>query len=88
MKYLIIGRKFCYANCKGNYVEQTEIKVYRLPRTLEERKIWFTVIAEIVEKIHPITVKRVKSLEKVTSRGLSHTCRGLVDLAKHLISKK
>ena len=38
--------------------------------------------------MHPNTVKRVKSLTKYTSRGLPHLCRGLVDLAKHLISKK
>ena len=30
----------------------------------------------------------MKSLTNDTSRGLSRTCKGLVDLAKHLISKK
>ena len=38
--------------------------------------------------MHPNTVKRVKSLAKDTSRGLSHASRSSVDLAKHLISKK
>ena len=38
--------------------------------------------------MHPNTVKRMKSLTKDTSRGFSHICRGLVGLAKHLISKK
>ena len=81
-----MGSKCCVANCKENYDEQTGIKVYRLPRNLQKKRS-LTIIAEIVEKIHPNTVTRVKSLTKVTSRGLPHTCRGLVDLAKHLISK-
>ena len=44
--------------------------------------------AEIVEKIHANTEKHVTSFNKRYSRGLTHTCRGLVDWAKHLISKK
>ena len=31
-------RKCCVVNCKGNSDEQTKVKVYRLPRNLEERK--------------------------------------------------
>ena len=38
--------------------------------------------AEILRKMHPNTVKRMKSLTKYASRGLSHICRGLVGLAK------
>ena len=30
--------------------------------------------------------KRFKSLSKDTSKGLSHTCRGLVELCKHLLN--
>ena len=33
-----MGRTFCVANCKENYDEQAMVKVYRLPRNLEERK--------------------------------------------------
>ena len=44
--------------------------------------------AQIVEKIHANTEKHVTSFNKRYSRGLTHTCRGLVDSAKHLISKK
>ena len=32
-----MGSKCCVANCKGNYDEQTEIKVYRLPRNLQKK---------------------------------------------------
>ena len=32
--------------------------------------------------------ERVKSLTKDTSNALSHTCRGLTDLAKHLLTDK
>ena len=41
--------------------------------------------AGIAQRMHPNTVKRVNSLTKDNSRGLSHTCRGLFDLAKYLI---
>ena len=44
--------------------------------------------AGIAQTMHPNTVKRVNSLTKDNSRGLSHTCRGLFDLAKYLIQKK
>ena len=37
-------RKCCVVNCKGNSDEQTKVKVYRLPRNLEERKRWFTLV--------------------------------------------
>ena len=43
-----MGRKCCVVNCKGSYGEQTKVKVYRLPRHIEERKIWLTIIAESV----------------------------------------
>ena len=38
--------------------------------------------AEILRKMHPNTVKRMKSLTKYASRRLPHRCRGLVGLAK------
>ena len=41
---------------------------------------------KLLKKMHPNTVRREKSLTKDTSRGLP-TCRGLVNLAKHFISK-
>ena len=37
--------------------------------------------------MHPNTVKRVKSLAKDTTRGLSYTSRSSANLAKHLILK-
>ena len=41
---------------------------------------------KLSKKMHPNTVRREKSLTKDTSRGLP-TCGGLVNLAKHFISK-
>ena len=49
------------------------------------QKSAFAIIAEIVKKMHPNTVKRVKSLAKNTLKGLPHTWRSSVDLAKHVI---
>ena len=40
--------------------------------------------AGIAQTMHPNTVKRVNSLTKDNSRGLSHTCRGLFDLGNCL----
>ena len=39
------------------------------------------------QKNVPNYSKMCESLTKDSSRGLSHTCRGLVNLAKHFISK-
>ena len=38
-----MGRKCCVVKCKGNYDDQTKVKVYKLPRNLEERKRWLTI---------------------------------------------
>ena len=73
-------RKCWVVYCKGNYDN-------RLPKNVEERKICFTTIAEIIERNAPNTVKRVKSLAKDTTRGLSYTSRSSANLAKHLILK-
>ena len=39
-----MGRECYTANCKGNSDWQTKVKVYRLPRNLEERERWLTII--------------------------------------------
>ena len=44
LKYLIMERKCCVVNCKENYNKQTKVKFYRLPRNLEERQKWLTII--------------------------------------------
>ena len=38
-----MGRR-CVANLKGDYDKQTKVKFYRLPRNLEERERWHTII--------------------------------------------
>ena len=40
-----MGNECCVANCKGNYDNQTKVKVYGLARNLEERNRWLTIIA-------------------------------------------
>ena len=37
-------KKLCVRNCQGNYAKDKQIKVFRLPEDLKERKPWLSVI--------------------------------------------
>ena len=37
-------KKCCVTNCQGNYAKDKQVKVFRPPKDLRERKLWLSVI--------------------------------------------
>jgi hypothetical protein len=45
-------------------------------------------IADMANRMFPKNTQRIKSLTKDTSKALSHTCNGLIELSKYLLTEK
>ena len=77
---------FKTANVKGQFekVHTNDKTVLSSPD--DERLNFLLNLADMVEKmLCERQVVRAKQLTKDTSRAFSHTCRGMVDLTKHLL---
>ena len=56
-------------------------------RSLDNSNLEFlTNFASVVDRMKPSSGIRMKQLTKDTANSLSHTCRALVDLSKHMLS--
>lgn len=79
---------FKIVNVKGRYEDICTRDKYRavFSSNNDKRLNFLLNLAGMVEKMAPDKQgQRIKNLTKDTSRAFSHTCRGMVDLVKHLL---
>ena len=74
-------------NCKGSSADVRFRDPMRAPmRSPDDSRLGFLLaLADMADKMK-LSGKRRKMLTKDTARALAHTCRGFVDLVKHLLA--
>ena len=73
-------------NCKGIYSDIRFKDADRAPiRSENDPRLLFLEDIALMADGMKVTGKRCKTLTRDTARALAHTCRGLLDLTKHLL---